>query len=114
MAKLYFRYGTVRSAKTLNLLAVTHRYQQQNKRVLLIKPKMDTRFGDADVKSRAGPNQRADILVTDQTIFDIKDFEGHDCIVVDESQFLSKSLIDQLRTIASGHNIPVICYGLRN
>ena len=29
MAKLYFRYGAVGSAKTLNLLAVAHNYQQQ-------------------------------------------------------------------------------------
>ena len=31
MAKLYFRYGTVGSAKTLNLLAVAHNYRQQGK-----------------------------------------------------------------------------------
>ena len=29
MAKLYFRYGTVGSAKTMNLLAVAHNYRQQ-------------------------------------------------------------------------------------
>lgn len=29
MAKLYFRYGTVGSAKTLNLIAVAHNYVQQ-------------------------------------------------------------------------------------
>ena len=34
MGKLYFRYGTVGSAKTLNLLAVAHNYKQQNKDVL--------------------------------------------------------------------------------
>jgi thymidine kinase len=113
MAKLYFRYGTVGSAKTLNLLAVTHNYQQQNKRILLVKPKLDTRFGNDEVKSRAGLVKKADILVTDETIFDSRDFEGHDCVVVDEAQFLSKSLIDQLRLIASRQNIPVICYGLR-
>jgi thymidine kinase len=113
MAKLYFRYGTVGSAKTLNLLAVTHNYQQQNKRVLLIKPKLDTRFGDEDVTSRAGLTKKADFLVTEQTVFDSHDFKGNDCILVDEAQFLGKSIIDQLRTIASTHNIPVICYGLR-
>ena len=32
---------------------------------------------------------------------------------MDEAQFLSKSVIDQLRAIASVQNIPVICYGLR-
>ena len=36
MAKLYFRYGAMGSAKTLNLLAVAHNYRQQGKKVLLI------------------------------------------------------------------------------
>ena len=52
MAKLYFRYGTVGSAKTMNLLAVAHNYRHQNKNVLLLKPKLDTRFG-MDVIKRA-------------------------------------------------------------
>ena len=33
MAKLYFRYGTMGSAKTLNLLAVAHNYRQQSKKI---------------------------------------------------------------------------------
>ena len=45
MAKLYFRHGTVGSAKTLNLLAVAHNYRQQGKHVLLLKPVLDKRFG---------------------------------------------------------------------
>ena len=50
MAKLYFRYGTVGSAKTLNLLAVAHNYQQQSKKVLLIK----LRPADGALPGRAG------------------------------------------------------------
>jgi thymidine kinase len=113
MAKLYFRYGTVGSAKTLNLLAVTHNYQQQNKRVCLLKPKLDVRFGENEVTSRAGLSKLADILIAHDTVFDVADFAGIDCIVVDEAQFLATSVIDQLRSIASVQNIPVICYGLR-
>ena len=45
MAKLYFRYGAMGSAKTMNLLAVAHNYEQQGKRVVLIKPALDDRFG---------------------------------------------------------------------
>ena len=50
MAKLYFRYGTMDSAKTLNLLAVAHNYRKQGKRVLLVKPRIDTRFGDIELE----------------------------------------------------------------
>ena len=113
MAKLYFRYGEVGSAKTLNLLAVTHNYQQQKKSVFLMKPKLDDRFGSQDVSSRAGLSKRADMLPSDDTVLDPELLKGKDCILVDEAQFLSKSVIDQFRTIATVQNIPIICYGLR-
>lgn len=114
MAKLYFRYGTVGSAKTLNLLAVAHNYRQQGKKVLLIKPQLDTRFGQQQIKSRAGLEQNADILVGENTVLNTNSMQDVSCLLVDEAQFLSVSLIEQLRTIASESNIPVICYGLRS
>ena len=66
MAKLYFRYGTVSSAKTLNLLAVRHNYLTQNKIVLLFKPKLDTRTQDV-VYSRSGLQASADLLIDEKT-----------------------------------------------
>lgn len=113
MAKLYFRYGTVGSAKTLNLLAVAHNYKQQGKEVLLVKPALDERFGKQNIKSRAGLEKEADILVEPDTDLLIQLYEGIDCILVDEAQFLSAQVIDQLRHITRENNIPVICYGLR-
>ena len=113
MAKLYFRYGTVGSAKTLNLLAVAHNYMQQNKRAFIIKPELDVRFGKDTVTSRAGVEKKADLLVGPETELDRKAFEGIDCILVDEAQFLSPKVIEQLREVTFKQGIPVICYGLR-
>ncbi len=113
MAKLYFRYGTVGSAKTLNLLAVAHNYLQQDKRAFIIKPELDIRFGRDLVRSRAGVEKRADLLVSAETQLDLESFAGIDCVLVDEAQFLSPALIDQLRIVARDLKIPVICYGLR-
>jgi thymidine kinase len=113
MAKLYFRYGTVSSAKTLNLLAVAHNYLLQQKRVFIIKPALDDRFGREWVRSRAGVEKKADLLVEANTILERQALEGIDCVLVDEAQFLSPELIDQLRAVARDQNIPVICYGLR-
>ena len=113
MAKLYFRYGTVGSAKTLNLLAVAHNYEQQHKRAFVIKPELDVSFGRELVHSRAGVEKKADLLVGAQTALDPKAFHGVDCILVDEAQFLSPELIDQLRVVSQEQGIPVICYGLR-
>lgn len=114
MAKLYFRHGTVSSAKTLNLLAVAHNYRSQGKQVVLIKPALDDRFGSEVIRSRAGMEQAADIKVLADTQIDKKEFEGISCILVDEAQFLSVAVVEQLREIAVDLNIPVICYGLRS
>ena len=121
MAKLYFRYGTVGSAKTLNLLAVAHNYRQQNKRVLLLKPEIDTRFGKDIIKTRAGLEAKADILVPASGPIDILDLNDVVCMLVDEAQFLSVEAIDQLHGAAHActyppynrNGVPVICYGLR-
>ncbi|SCA63376.1 Thymidine kinase [Chlamydiales bacterium SCGC AG-110-M15] len=113
MAKLYFRYGAVGSAKTLNLLAVAHNYSVQKKKKLLLKPAMDDRFGKETIKSRAGLEAEADILVSADTDLLNYDYSGIMCVLVDEAQFLSATSINQLREISLKHNIPVICYGLR-
>ncbi len=113
MAKLYFRYGAMGSAKTLNLLAVAHNYRQQGKEVILIKPALDNRFGQQKIRSRAGLEMTADILVEPDTILDYEDFKKISCILVDEAQFISENLVNQLRKITIDLKIPVICYGLR-
>lgn len=113
MAKLYFRHGTVGSAKTLNLLAVAHNYKQQGKHILLIKPELDVRFGKESIKSRAGLEMTADILVSADTKLLEMNWEGVSCILVDEAQFLSALHIEELRKITLQNDIPVICYGLR-
>lgn len=134
MAKLYFRYGAVGSAKTLNVLAVAHNYRQQNKEVLLIKPQVDKRFGVNLVKSRAGLSQPADIVLSssssndndtnadsdsatlideDSNLLNPKTLQGISCVLVDEAQFLTVKQVEKLRELTIQFNIPVICYGLR-
>lgn len=113
MTKLYFRYGVVSSAKTLGLLAIAHTYEAQGKKVVVMKPRLDIRFGQHSISSRAGLSRTADVLVSDDDILHIDDFINNDVILVDEVQFLSPNIIDQLREIVTTHKIPVICYGLR-
>jgi thymidine kinase len=113
VAKLYFRYGTMDSAKSMNLLAVAHNYRKQGKRVLLVKPRLDTRFGSTKISSRSGLEAEADLMVDDDTVLDPRDFAGLDCILVDEAQFLAPPLIEDLRRITADPGVPVICYGLR-
>ena len=113
VAKLYFRYGTMDSAKSMNLLAVAHNYRKQGKRVLLMKPRLDSRFGNDKISSRSGLEATADLLIDHDTVLDPRDFVGLDCILIDEAQFLPPQVIEDLRRITVDPGIPVICYGLR-
>jgi thymidine kinase len=113
VAKLYFRYGTMDSAKSMNLLAVAHNYRKQGKRVLLAKPRLDSRFGNHKIASRSGLEAVADLLIDDETVLDPSDFAQLDCVLIDEAQFLPPAVIDDLRRITVDPGVPVICYGLR-
>jgi thymidine kinase len=113
VAKLYFRYGTMDSAKSMNLLAVAHNYRKQGKKVLLVKPRLDTRFGASKISSRCGLEADADLMVEEDAALDPREFAGLDCVLVDEAQFLSPTVIEDLRRITVDPGVPVICYGLR-
>ncbi len=117
MAKLFFKYGTVFSAKSLNLIATAHNYQTQGKEVILLIPEIDTR-SDGHVATRAGFKMPAELIADDTDIFalyeaHLKQKEKIDCILVDECHMLLPKHIDQLRKIVNVYNTPVICYGLR-
>ncbi len=114
MAKLYFRHGTVGSAKTLNLLAVAHNYERQGKKIVVIKPGFDDRYGEKEVASRAGLHREAHVVLTASQRLNLQQFTGASCVLVDEVQFLTSSHIDQLRDVADMVGVPVICYGLRS
>ena len=113
MAKLYFRYGTVGSAKTLNLLAVAHNYERQGKRVLFAKPALDVRDGARTVASRAGLSREADLVLGPDATLPPARLRGVDALLVDEAQFLTEAVVDRLRERTRVPGVPVICYGLR-
>ena len=113
MAKLYFRHGTMSSGKTLSLLAVAHNYEQKGERVVVVRPRLDVRYGAQAVTSRVGITRDADVLVDADSILDPETLRGVACVLVDEAQFLSPALVDQLRRITWELDVPVICYGLR-
>jgi len=117
MAKLFFKYGTVFSAKSLNLIATAHNYETQGKKILLMVPQMDTR-SDGHVATRAGFKLPAELIGDDTDVLEV--FKEHlaekeriDCVLVDEAQMMLPKHIDQLRRIVNEYHTPVICYGLR-
>lgn len=109
------------SAKTLNLLAVAHTYQQQGKKVLLLKPELDTRFGADTIQSKAGIQQKADVLIKSNTnlLTDISASQRIvDCMLVDEVMYqFYLSIIDIVVTVLQKnghyvrHRITIISFG---
>ena len=109
MAKLYFRYGAMGSSKTANAIMVRHNYLERGQRVLMLKPRLDSRDGETMVASRCGLSCECEYMES-LDCFDVKAF---DCVIVDEAQFLTKAQVEYLLHVVDDLNVPVIAYGLR-
>ena len=114
MAKLYFRYGAMNSGKSTALMQVAHNYEERGMKVVVIKPRIDTKAKDK-ISSRIGIDRQVDHLIDKNE--DVRDYiyklDNVKCVLVDEVQFLSSKQIDQLLFITIEKDIPVICYGIR-
>ncbi|MBP3461926.1 MAG: thymidine kinase [Bacilli bacterium] len=116
MSKLHFKYGTMNSGKSIDLMRTAHNYEEVGYDVIVMKPIIDTK-GNDKLDSRIGIQRKVDILIKeDDMILKLiknKITEKTACIFVDEAQFLKEKQIDELFFITKKLNIPVICYGLR-
>ena len=123
MAKLYFRYGAMNSGKSTALLQAAFNYEERGQRVLLAKPRVDTK-GDDAVVSRLGVTRTVDVTFAPGddvlSVFcaeraRVRDETGSDlaCLLVDEVQFLSPAQVDDLLRIAVLEDVPVLAYGIR-
>ena len=110
MAKLYFRYGAMGSSKTANAVMVQYNYQERGRKVLMLKPKLENRDGATIVRSRCGLEAQCRFV---EELGEIS-LDGNECVIVDESHFLTAEQVKQLVDIVDERDIPVICYGLRS
>ena len=107
MAKLYFRYGAMGSSKTANAIMVRHNYLERGQRVLMLKPRVDSRDGATMVASRSGLSCECQ-FIEDLDRFNVRDY---DCLIVDEAQFLSRAQVERLVRVVDVDNVPVIPTG---
>jgi thymidine kinase len=117
MAKLFFYYSSMNAGKTTILLQSAHNYRERGMNPLLFTPKLDDRYGVGMIKSRIGLEAKAIIFDNDDDLFEttrtkLEDKNVH-CVLVDESQFLTKDQVFQLSEIVDRLEIPVLCFGLR-
>lgn len=112
MASLHWHYAAMNSGKSTHLLQVAHNYKERGMNVLLLKPSMDTRNG-SKISSRIGLEHNCILIDRFTSICGLLNSDKKiDCVLVDESQFLTKHQVDELGEIVDFSNIPVMCYGL--
>lgn len=117
MAKLYFYYSSMNAGKSTTLLQSSYNYQERGMNTLVYTAAIDDRYGVGKVASRIGISQEAHLFNGQTDLFaDISQHitkEKLHCILIDESQFLTKQQVYQLTEVVDKLKIPVLCYGLR-
>jgi thymidine kinase len=121
--KLIFRYGTMGSGKSLQLLATAYNFEERSIPFLLLKSEIDDRDGEDVVHSRALGDKECVSIATDVDIYHlIVKFINQQIamglpklkwLLVDECQFLTVKQVEELAAITDKFDISVICYGLR-
>lgn len=116
MAQLFFKYGAMNSGKSIEILKVAHNYEEQGKKTQLLTSGLDNRDAVGKVSSRIGISKDAIPVFDDTNILDelIDQKDQLDCVLIDESQFLTKEHVLQLVKIVDDWNIPVMAFGLKN
>lgn len=119
IGKLYFRYGTMGSAKTAMLLTSAYNFEERGISYLCMKPVIDTRDNKNVIRSRIGIERECVWIYNDSNLYlmmrDLAREKGQlpEWVLVDEAQFLTTDQVDQLAQVVDDFGINVICYGLR-
>ncbi|MEE0974476.1 MAG: thymidine kinase [Muribaculaceae bacterium] len=117
--KLYFRYGTMGSAKTALLLTSAYNFEERGMKYVCMKPIIDTRDNKNVIKSRIGIERECRWIYNDTDLYQLAQemFEENlsviDWFLIDEAQFLTSEQVDQLARIVDDYGSNVVCYGLR-
>lgn len=116
MAQLYYKYGTMNSGKTIEILKVAHNYEEQGKPVVIMTSALDTRDAFGVVSSRIGMRREAVAIDDEMDIFGyIQDIQPRPyCVLIDEAQFLRRHHVYDLARVVDELDVPVMAFGLKN
>jgi thymidine kinase len=116
MAKLYFYYSTMNAGKSTALLQASHNYHERGMRTLVYTAGVDDR-GGGRVHSRIGISGDARHFRPGQPLYEEIAAEHANsplaCVLIDESQFLTREHVAALGRVVDVLDVPVLCYGLR-
>ncbi|WP_108946031.1 thymidine kinase [Shewanella halifaxensis] len=117
MAQLYFYYSAMNAGKSTSLLQSSYNYRERGMNTLVMTASIDDRYGVGKVASRIGIETDAQVFgASDNLIEMVRESLTEQvlhCILIDESQFLSKEQVKQLTYVVDVLDIPVLCYGLK-
>lgn len=117
--KLYFRYGTMGSAKTAMLLTQAYNFEERGLSYICMKPVIDIRENRNVIRSRIGIERECSWIYNDTNLYLLvkelfeETLDVPHWILVDESQFLTAEQVDQLAQSVDEFGCNVVCYGLR-
>jgi len=117
VAKLFFYYSTMNAGKSTILLQAAHNYEERGMAPYLLTAEIDNRGGKSKIVSRIGIEKDADTFNSRINLYNLLKTKQKSmpiaCVLIDESQFLSKEQVWQLARAVDDLFLPVICYGLR-
>ena len=86
-------------------------------RPYIMSAAIDNRYSVGKVTSRIGLEAEAYLFHKEDDLFKILSEENKkqdiNCVLIDESQFLSRDQVKQLAITVDDLDIPVLCYGIR-
>jgi thymidine kinase len=84
---------------------------------LILSAAIDNRYSVGKVTSRIGLEAEAHLFHKDDDLLNILSEQNLkdpiDCVLIDESQFLSREQVRQLAQAVDSFDVPVLCYGIR-
>jgi len=105
------------AGKSTSLLQSSYNYRERGMNTFVLTAAIDNRSGVGKVSSRIGIESDAHIFSETDNLADMigkaHQQQKQHCILIDESQFLSKEQVRQLTYVVDILGIPVLCYGIK-
>ena len=105
------------AGKSTSLLQSAYNYKERGMRPFIMSAAIDNRYSIGKVTSRIGLEAEAYLFHKEDNLFKIlfeeNKKQGINCVLIDESQFLSREQVKQLAIAVDDLDIPVLCYGIR-
>ncbi len=112
MASLHYKFATMNSGKSTQLIQAHFNYLERGMVPLAMTPAIDDRFGPGIISARVGLELKVEVFSDSCDLFEmVKARHGEkpiDVFIVDEAQFLTREQVYQLARIVDELKIPVI------